>query len=91
MAWGPCEYCGYSECECGMAAAPEWISTKDRLPDDGKEVLWHLPDSDSRATFVGRRDGRSLDAGLDLTFPLPQRAFWMELPPAPVVRKRRRV
>lgn len=87
MAFGPCEYCGYSECECGMAALPEWISARERMPDDGKAVLWHDPDSDGWKTFVGRRDGSFVDFGGDLNAPMPKRAFWMELPGPPKCRK----
>lgn len=87
MAFGPCEYCGYSECECGMAAVPTWISTRDSLPDEGTPVLWHDPDAKAWQTFVGQRDGKSINHGGDLNMPIPKRAFWMELPEAPRVRK----
>lgn len=88
MAWGPCEYCGYSECECGMAAQPVWISVRERLPEEGKLVLWHNPDDAAWPTFVGRRDGKLLDWGGDMEQAIPKRAFWMELPDRPRCRTR---
>lgn len=90
MAWGQCEYCGYSECECGMAAMPEWISARKERPEEGRAVLWYDPDSDGWNVFVGKRDGCSVDCGGDLNSPIPERAFWMDLPGLPRVRKARK-
>jgi hypothetical protein len=35
------------------AAAPKWISVKERLPEDGIEVLFYSPKTEINCCFVG--------------------------------------
>jgi hypothetical protein len=85
-----CQYCGYALCECGEAYRPEWIPVKERLPDQGVPVLWCDPTDSVWPTFVGKRDGKSIDWGGDLAIPLQQVMHWMNLPEPPAVRTTRR-
>lgn len=86
-----CQYCGYAECECGMAYRPEWIPVNERLPDDGVAVLWCDPSDNLWPTFVGKRDGKSINWGGDLAISIEGRMHWMHLPDPPVIPRRRKV
>ena len=39
----------------GYQAAQQWISVKDRLPEEGVEVLFHSPEKEMNCCFVGYR------------------------------------
>lgn len=58
----------------------QWISVKDRLPDDEKDVLCYLGDAILRFTTVGYLlDGEWRGDG----FPLRYVTHWMPLPEPP--------
>lgn len=83
-----CEYCGYSICECGEAYKPAWRSAAQDPPQEGLHVLWFVP-GDHWPIFVGKRDGNSIDGGLDLNEPISRHACWMPLPEPPISRSRK--
>lgn len=60
----------------------EWISVKDRLPENGKRVLIHADDG---AMFVAHHDVCwYVDTGeFYYSSPLANITYWMPLPPAP--------
>lgn len=62
----------------------KWIPVSERLPANGETVLWHDTKDDIWPTYVGKRDGNSIDHGGDLNQPLKTGpTHWMPLPPPP--------
>lgn len=83
-------------CECGcmdvmciddaptIDAVPVWVSVKDRLPNDGQDVLAHLYDcEETRIVPCNYDKGTWYDCLMSCTVAINSITHWMPLPEPP--------
>lgn len=63
-----------------------WVSVKERLPDEGTWAMWFDPRSGMCPMFVGKRCGVAVYWGGDLDMPVSDLTHWAPLPEVPATR-----
>lgn len=68
-------------------ARGDWIPADERIPEDGKDVLWSIDVFGNRQVYkIGHYMGQKIFADDGVTYWLTARTYWMQLPEPPKVK-----